>query len=725
MNFLNRRHIYDRLAGGIITVGGFALIVIILGMMGFIIKQTLPLWSGAELSPASTIGSAADPGDKNIIQLIGQEEQREVLFAVTSNGAVRFVRTTDQKELQAFQIPLRDGETILHAMEAFATHRIAVVTDQGRVIEAEIKFTSQFTSDHRTIVPEIHVLNTRTISNEKITCSGIAHAVTASESYVAVSSASSVYYFKSSDTTTSSVIRTEAIVRSMAINPLREEIVVGLEDGHIERWDMSDLQVPRKIESFAASAQNGIAVTALAYLIGDISLIVGDEEGRVSGWMEVKQNDGTKHFARIRDFDRHESSIQTIAASWRNKCFVTADGRGIFKLFHSTSNRLLVQNKLLYSPRQISYAPKADGLTFLNAEGQITNYALHNPHPESNWQTLFGEVWYESYDAPGYTWQSTGGTDDFEPKFSLIPLIFGTLKATLYAMLFAAPLAILGALYTSQFAHPRIRTIVKPTVEIMAALPSVVIGFIAGLWLAPLLKNVLIEFIVVMALLPLLIILFVLLFDKLPKKWTNPFRHGYEVFLMLPVLVVSIWIGYLIGYWIETNMLDGDVQNWLYQTLGVRYDQRNSIIIGIAMAFAVMPIIFTITEDALSSVPKHLTSASLALGATRWQTAIKVVLPAASAAIFSAVMIGFGRAVGETMIVLMATGNTPIMDWSIFNGMRTLSANIAVEIPEAPEGGTLYRVLFLSGLLLFVITFVVNTLAEIVRQRLRKKYASM
>ncbi|HNM14891.1 MAG TPA: ABC transporter permease subunit, partial [bacterium] len=306
-----------------------------------------------------------------------------------------------------------------------------------------------------------------------------------------------------------------------------------------------------------------------------------------------------------------------------------------------------------------------------------------------------------------------------------IPLIFGTLKATLYAMLFAAPLAILGALYTSQFAHPRIRTIVKPTVEIMAALPSVVIGFIAGLWLAPLLKNVLIEFIAVITLLPLLIILFVLLFDKLPKKWTNPFRHGYEVFLMLPVLAISIWIGYMVGYWIETNMLGGDVQNWLYQTLGIRYDQRNSIIIGIAMAFAVMPIIFTITEDALSSVPKHLTSASLALGATRWQTAIKVVLPAASAAIFSAVMIGFGRAVGETMIVLMATGNTPIMDWSIFNGMRTLSANIAVEIPEAPEGGTLYRVLFLSGLLLFVITFVVNTLAEIVRQRLRKKYASM
>jgi phosphate transport system permease protein len=140
------------------------------------------------------------------------------------------------------------------------------------------------------------------------------------------------------------------------------------------------------------------------------------------------------------------------------------------------------------------------------------------------------------------------------------------------------------------------------------------------------------------------------------------------------------------------------------------------------MGFAVIPIIFTIAEDALANVPQRLVSASLALGATRWQTALYVVLPTASPGIFSAVMIGFGRAVGETMIVLMATGNTPVLDWSMFTGMRTLSANIAVEIPEAPYGSTLYRVLFLAALLLFAMTFVVNTLAEAVRQRLRERY---
>jgi phosphate transport system permease protein len=143
------------------------------------------------------------------------------------------------------------------------------------------------------------------------------------------------------------------------------------------------------------------------------------------------------------------------------------------------------------------------------------------------------------------------------------------------------------------------------------------------------------------------------------------------------------------------------------------------------MGFAVIPTIFSITEDAIFSVPKHLTQGSLALGATPWQTLTRVVIPTASPGIFSAVMIGMGRAVGETMIVLMATGNTPIMDMNIFEGMRTLAANIAVEMPESEVGGSHFRILFLAALVLFAFTFMVNTLAEVVRQRLRQKYGSL
>jgi phosphate transport system permease protein len=151
------------------------------------------------------------------------------------------------------------------------------------------------------------------------------------------------------------------------------------------------------------------------------------------------------------------------------------------------------------------------------------------------------------------------------------------------------------------------------------------------------------------------------------------------------------------------------------------YVQRNALIVGFIMGFAIIPIIYTIAEDALTTVPDHLRSASLAAGATPWQTAIRVVVPTAMSGLFSAVMIGLGRAVGETMIVLMAAGNTPILKMNIFEGFRTLAANIAVEMPEAPRDSSHYRVLFLAALTLFIMTFFINTAAEVVRQRFRKR----
>ncbi|HEX8296411.1 MAG TPA: ABC transporter permease subunit, partial [Chthoniobacteraceae bacterium] len=212
-------------------------------------------------------------------------------------------------------------------------------------------------------------------------------------------------------------------------------------------------------------------------------------------------------------------------------------------------------------------------------------------------------------------------------------------------------------------------------------------------------------------------------------------RPGHEFFVFVPILLFAGWTGWNLGPFIEsifftvTDPVTGakiaDFRQWWPHVTGADYQQRNSLVVGFIMGFAVIPIIFTITEDALSNVPSSLTTGSLALGASRWQTAMNVVLPTASAGIFSAIMIGLGRAIGETMIVVMATGNTPIMNLNIFSGMRTLSANIAVELPEAPHHGTLYRTLFLGAMVLFMMTFVVNTLAEIMRQRLREKYKTV
>jgi phosphate transport system permease protein len=221
-----------------------------------------------------------------------------------------------------------------------------------------------------------------------------------------------------------------------------------------------------------------------------------------------------------------------------------------------------------------------------------------------------------------------------------------------------------------------------------------------------------------------MIILTAFAWTKLPKQWREAIPDGWEAAILIPVVIAVGVISMLASPTLELWMFDGDMPKWLHE-VGIDFDQRNSMVVGMVMGFAVIPTIFSITEDAIFGVPKHLTIGSLALGATPWQTLTRVVLLTASPGIFSAVMIGLGRAVGETMIVLMATGNTPIMDFNIFEGFRALSANIAVEMPEAEVASTHYRVLFLAALVLFMATFIFNTIAEVVRQRLRNKYSSL
>jgi phosphate transport system permease protein len=285
------------------------------------------------------------------------------------------------------------------------------------------------------------------------------------------------------------------------------------------------------------------------------------------------------------------------------------------------------------------------------------------------------------------------------------------------------PLALVAAVWVSQLAPVRLQTVIKPTLELMAAVPSVVVGFLAALWLAPRLEAALLSAIVGAAALPVSVLVALALWRIAPAGLRRRVPMGGELVVLAIAAVGVVTAAVLLTDPVESALFGGDFQRFLFTELGVRYDQRNSIVVGIALGFAVIPVIFTIAEDACSAVPQSLVSASRALGATRWQTAVRLVVPAASPGLFAAVMLGLGRAVGETMIVLMAAGNTPLLDLSAFNGMRTMSAAIAVEISEAPVGSTLFRVLFVTGTLLFVFTFLLTTAADVVGSYLRKRYA--
>tara|TARA_R110002072_G_scaffold233478_1_gene391046 strand:- start:63494 stop:65791 length:2298 start_codon:yes stop_codon:yes gene_type:complete len=493
--------------------------------------------------------------------------------------------------------------------------------------------------------------------------------------------------------------------------------------GRVHYYDISTPAQARLVES--VNVGDGHQITAVEFLVGTVSLVFGKDNGELSQWFLVRDDQNEYSLEEVRQFRSHNAAITAIAPEYTRKGFVAVDADGYIGIHYGTSSRTLYLSQFSERPlQQVAISQINERILVMDDQMTVFAAELWNEHPQLSWKAMWNKVWYEGRADPEYIWQSSSGTDEFESKFSLMPLTIGTLKAAFYAMLFAMPLAIAGAIYTAYFMTPKLRGVVKPSIEIMEALPTVILGFLAGLWLAPFVEGNLPAIFSFFILMPVMMIGFAYLWGRLPAGFRSHIPDGWEAALLVPLILVFGFLCIQASPWVEIWFFDGSMRQW-FTDIGITYDQRNALIVGIAMGFAVIPTIFSIAEDAVFTVPRHLTQGSLALGATRWQTVLGVVLPTASPGIFSAVMMGFGRAVGETMIVLMATGNSPVVNFNIFEGMRTLSANIAVELPETAVGSSHFRVLFLAALVLLALTFVVNTLAEIIRQRLRQRYSNL
>ena len=506
-------------------------------------------------------------------------------------------------------------------------------------------------------------------------------------------------------------------ISAMTMDRTGKTLYAGTTNGCLVRWELTGdgrIDYSEIVRAF----RDDRTITSLAMVLGDASLAVGDSNGEVTTWFEIR-NGNSRKLRLVHKLSKHDKAVNDILPSSRDKSLLSLGGEGTVNLDYTTSEKHLLTVAGPEPLSKIGYAPRGNALIGLDDQNRLVVWKIDCPHPEISFGTLFGKVHYEGYGEPAYKWQTTGD----EPKFSLVPIIFGTLKSTLYAMCFAVPLALFGAVYVSHFTTPGFKRTIKPIVEIMAAVPSVVIGFLILLWLAPLMGKWLVAVFAGMATLPVTFVLFMILWQQIRKfDWAKRLEHGYEFLVLVPVIVIGVVLAAWMAHPLEGLLFHGSFKQWLFNVTEKPYDPLNSLVVALGLGLAIIPIIFSIAEDALSSIPHDLTAASLVVGASRWQTLWRIIIPSASPGIFAAVMIGFGRAVGETMIVFMATGNTPILDLSPFNGFRTLSANIAVEISEAPVNGTLYRVLFLCAVLLFLLTFLLNTLAELVRQHLRKRY---
>ena len=730
------RHIVDRSASVVVWVGGIATIVSIMGIFLYLMWEVIPLFQSTSGSHVAAVHVDGVAGKDRKVILIGSDEYQEVTF-VLAGKHLQFLRMPEGTLIPEAGGQLEiEGTVKSSVLIGQKGNRVSLATQEGFVVPVSINFRSVFEGNTRTIVPtsesqdpirvvpegEELVHHTHSQQDGKQI---IAARTSAGELWVTTVEEPGEFSFSDEVKVSQRLVKIpeEATITHMALDSFGKKLVAGTTKGEILEWalDVDEMSVRRVVVS-----EPGDGITALTYLLGERTLIVGTRSGQVMSWVPKNERDygSGAPFRKVTSFQKHQGAVRAISPSQRDKGFLTADSQGHLILHHATTGQTVLEfDKVDTETGALRFSPKANGGGWLGADGGLRTVFIDNPHPEVTFRSLFFPVMYEGYEDPELIWQSSSGSDEFEPKFGMMPLIFGTLKGTIYAMILAVPLAVMGAVYTAMFMHPHLRAIVKPAIEIMAALPSVVLGFLAGLWFAPLLEKIFPAVVAGTLFLPVVIGLVCLTWQVLPRSLAGFDKYGIDLLVIMLAVVVTVGLCLAWNSSIEAVAFGGNYKQWLTDHFGLVYDQRNAIVISFAMGFAVIPIIFSIAEDSLSNVPRHLVAGSLALGATQWQTLTRLVLVSASPGIFSALMIGFGRAVGETMIVLMATGNTPILDWSVFNGFRTLSANIAVEMPEAPHGGTLYRVLFLSGLILFAFTFGINTMAELIRQRLREKYS--
>jgi len=698
------RKLKNTTARGVFSAGGIAVIILIILILGFLAKEVVPLLGKAKVEREWPL-SLPRGGNVMMARLSDFGRLAWLLYA---DGHLILVETSEGRILEewTFDGPLesvsfKDKHLVYTVGRYLNVRRLQFVVDPQTGMEVGLELGDA----EQILLPLLDVKKTaiRQWSENSYT--------------YAISDGSQVVFW---DRTVEESLLGEAEVSEnywitevphpvLALNFYPGgDLLVAMTNGLVHSY--SDAK------QLTDEFQGPSPLTAFSQLIGGRAICMGGEDGSVGVWAKANTDEGQKYL-KIHAFKPMSSGVRGFAPGGRDRTFLAWDDEGTIHLYYSTTEDLRLS---FQGEEGLDYIlnPKSDILLGFGRSLNLTE--IENTHPDINLKTMFSKVWYEGFPEPAYIWQSTGGGNDFEPKLSLIPLILGTLKGTLYALLFALPLALTGALFMNQFLHPDLHRVIKPVIEIMAGLPSVIIGFLAGLWLAPILEQVLPGVLLGILVIPLGVVVVALALEKFLFK-TGQQSYKYEIFVLLPFIAAIFFLCVKATPLINELLFQGDFKQYIFDTFLVPYDQRNAVVVGFAMGFAVIPIIFSLAEDALSFVPKEITAGSLALGLSRWQTATGVVLKAARSGMFSAVMLGLGRAVGETMIVLMATGNTPVLSFFPFNGFRTFSANIAVELPEAPVGGTLYRILFLTAFLLLLFTLIINTAADIIRSRMRKK----
>jgi len=704
----------DALSRTLVTGAGLCVIAALALIIIFLIIQTLPVFRGASAEIVSRYALEKSADFKPVDAKFDASGQQ--FFVRYTNGAVYAFDAKTGALKNPIELTL-SPETSTHI--ALADNRLITLSATGELQ-----------------VVDYHPNQSRTFLTADVSAGHLHQPLRSLQAVdrggqltlVAVTAEGSVLLYSvntsdgpvESNPAVSSIALSEATTSRLAyLSDNGQWLVVSDEDNHFSLYTVGN-EGNTVLESQSSVAEDN--VTHWQFMPDGRSIISGHQSGALTQWFIERDASGQTVLNPARYFKSMPAAISRILPEATRQGFWVIDDAGnAFSYFATQPAPLIRLKSASCTDCLATVSADSKQLLLQQPDGHFALWGVRNAHPELTFAALWQKVRYEGHAEADYTWQPVTASAVEERKMSLVPLTTGTLKVAFFAMLFAIPVGIMAAIYTAYFMSARARGVVKPSIEMMEALPTVIIGFIAGIWLAPWIELHLFMALALMVLLPATVLLSSFLFSCLPAGVRQKLPGGWEtLWLLFPLGLFSVCAIWLLPV-IEQLVFTGGLRQWLTDR-GIDYQQRNGLVIGIAMGFAIIPTIFTLAEEALFNVPRHLTHGSMALGATAWQTLRHVILPTASAGIFSAVMLGFGRALGETMIVLMATSNSPLSEFNWFDGLRALTATMATELPEAAAGSSHYHVLFFAALLLLVMTLVVNSLAEWIRQTIRKHY---
>jgi len=485
----NQRALKDRLARYFVAIGGISVIIAILLIFFYLLQVVIPMFSSAHIKEVQSYVIS----DEAETVYIGLEEQGSMGVRFTSAGQVVFFKTANGEIVKTEDLKLSTKVSSVSSN----LNQVILGLENGHVKLVKYVFNLSYPNDVRTITPAIEFplgedlllldksKKSLTEIDIQINEDGIGLIATTNDQRLVFARYVQEESFISEEITTELASRSERdfneSISSIVLSPTLKHLYVAIEGGILRDYSLDADGFDGKHQNYKIKKQ----ITQLKLLLGGTSLLLGLDDGEIQQWMSVRNKHG-KNLTFIRNFHATNNAIAEIKPEQQRKSFAVADTQGEITLYYSTSQRTLTSiNSAHREIALLAFSSRAENLIALDKQGKVYFYEVDNEYPEVSWDVLWGKVWYEGYDEADYIWQSSASTNEFEPKFSLMPLTFGTIKAAFYAMLFAVPIAILGAMYTAQFMSPRMRQTVKPSIEIMEALPTVILGFLAGLWLAP------------------------------------------------------------------------------------------------------------------------------------------------------------------------------------------------------------------------------------------------